>query len=134
MPVLFALIAVFNRKIAAVATEVRERESRVYSLVQWAMSSIKVVQAFTKEEEEHRRFMGASRDEPRARRCSLYTWQTLYSGAVNALIAAGTALVVYAGAARGARRAACRSASWSCSSPTWRSSTRRSTRSPRAGA
>ena len=73
------------------------RESRVYSLVQWAMSSIKVVQAFTKEEDEHRRFMGASRESLRAT-LRLYNWQTLYSGAVNAVIAGGTALVIYAGA------------------------------------
>src|SRR5579864_4071278 len=59
VPALFVLIAIFNRKIIAIATEVRERESMVYTLVQWAMSSIKVVQAFTKEEDEHRRFMGA---------------------------------------------------------------------------
>jgi len=30
----------------------------------------------------------------------LYSWQTLYSGVVNLTIAAGTALVVYAGRAR----------------------------------
>src|SRR5437667_781707 len=97
IPMLFALISVFNRKIVDVATEVRTTESRVYSLVQWAMSSIKVVQAFTKEEEEHRRFMGASRESLRAT-LRLYSWQTLYSGAVNVVIAGGTALVVYAGA------------------------------------
>ena len=38
VPVLFVLIAIFNRQIAVVAGEVRERESQVYSLVQWAMS------------------------------------------------------------------------------------------------
>ncbi|HXP31236.1 MAG TPA: ABC transporter ATP-binding protein [Stellaceae bacterium] len=97
VPALFALIAIFNRRIAAAATEVRERESLVYSLVQWAMSSVKVVQAFTKEEEEYRRFMGASRASLKAT-LSLYSWQTLYSGAVNAVIAAGTAVVIYAGA------------------------------------
>ncbi|HVC53757.1 MAG TPA: ABC transporter ATP-binding protein [Stellaceae bacterium] len=97
VPVLFVLISGFNRKIVTVAGEVRERESRVYSLVQWGMSAIKVVQAFSKEEEEHRRFMGASRESLRAT-LSLYTWQTLYSGAVNLVIAGGTALVVYAGA------------------------------------
>ena len=97
VPILFALISGFNKKIVGVATEVRTTESRVYSLVQWAMSSIKVVQAFTKEEEEHRRFMGASREGLRAT-LRLYSWQTLYSGAVNVVIAGGTALVVYAGA------------------------------------
>jgi ATP-binding cassette subfamily B protein/subfamily B ATP-binding cassette protein MsbA len=97
VPLLFALICGFNRKIVDVATEVRDTESRVYSVVQWAMSSIKLVQAFTKEDEEHRRFMGASRESLRAT-LRLYSWQTLYSGAVNLVIAGGTALVVYAGA------------------------------------
>ncbi|HXP77983.1 MAG TPA: ABC transporter ATP-binding protein [Stellaceae bacterium] len=97
VPALFVLIALFNRKITTLATEVRERESLVYSLVQWAMTSIKVVQAFTKEEEEHRRFMGASRASLVAT-LRLYGWQTLYSAVVNAVIAAGTALVVYVGA------------------------------------
>jgi ATP-binding cassette, subfamily B, bacterial len=97
VPALFLLIALFNRKITTLATEVRERESLVYSLVQWAMTSIKVVQAFTKEEDEHRRFMGASRASLVAT-LRLYGWQTLYSAVVNAVIAAGTALVVYVGA------------------------------------
>ncbi len=97
VPALFALIAVFNRKIASVATEVRERESMVYSLVQWAMQSVKIVQAFTQEEDEYRRFMGASRQSLGAT-LKLYRWQTLYSAAVNTLIAAGTAIVIYAGA------------------------------------
>jgi ATP-binding cassette subfamily B protein len=97
VPVLFALISTFNRKIVEAATVVRDTESRVYSLVQWGMAAIKVVQAFTKEEEEHRRFMGASRESLRAT-LRLYNWQTLYSGVVNAVIAFGTALVVYAGA------------------------------------
>jgi ATP-binding cassette, subfamily B, bacterial len=97
VPVLFALISVFNRKIVDIATEVRTTESRVYSLVQWAMSSIKLVQAFTKEEEEHRRFMGASRESLLAT-LRLYSWQTLYSGTVNLVIAGGTALVVFVGA------------------------------------
>ena len=97
VPALFALISGFNRKIVDVATEVRTTESRVYSVVQWAMSSIKVMQAFTREDDEHRRFMGASRESLRAT-LRLYSWQTLYSAAVNGVIAAGTALVVYAGA------------------------------------
>jgi len=97
VPILFVLIASFNKKIVSMSTEARERESRVYSLVQWTMSAIKIVQAFTKEEEEHRRFMGASRESLRAS-LRLYSWQTLYSGAVNVTIAAGTALVIYAGA------------------------------------
>jgi len=97
VPVLFVVISLFNRRIIEIAGDVRATESRVYSLVQWAMSSIKVVQAFTKEEEEHRRFMGASRESLQAT-LRLYSWQTLYSGTVNFVIAGGTALVVFAGA------------------------------------
>jgi len=47
VPVLFVLISLFNKRIVEVAGDVRTTESRVYSLVQWAMSSIKLVQAFT---------------------------------------------------------------------------------------
>ena len=97
VPALFVLIAVFNRKIVTVATEMRDRDSYVYTLVHWAMSSIKVVQAFTKEEEEYRRFMSASRASLNAT-LRLYSWQTLYSGMVGSITAAGTALVIYAGA------------------------------------
>ena len=97
VPILFVLISLFNRKIVEVATEVRDADARVYSLVQWGIAAIKVVQAFTKEEEEHRRFMGASQESLRAT-LRLYNWQTLYSGAVSVVIAGGTAVVVYAGA------------------------------------
>jgi ATP-binding cassette subfamily B protein len=97
VPPLFVLIAIFNQKINEIATDVRERESRVFTLVQWAMSSVKIVQAFTKEEEEYRRFMGASRASLGAT-LRLYSWQTVYSGTVNGIVAAGTALVVFIGA------------------------------------
>jgi ATP-binding cassette, subfamily B, bacterial len=97
VPALFVLIALFNRRIAEVATDVRDAESRVYSIVQWTMSSIKVVQAFTTEEDEYRRFMGASRASL-SFTLKLYNWQTFYSAVVNTLIAMGTALVIYVGA------------------------------------
>ena len=97
VPALFILIAIFNRRIADVAAEVRDAQSRVYSIVQWAISSMKVVQAFTKEEEELGRFMVASRTSL-GFTLKLYSWQTFYSGVVHTLIAAGTALVVFVGA------------------------------------
>lgn len=97
VPALFVLILVLNRRIGEMAAEVRDADARVYSVVHWAMSSMKVVQAFTKEEEEHRRFVAASRDSlGKARR--LYNWQTFYSCAVDGIVAVGTAVVVYAGA------------------------------------
>ncbi|MBI3801981.1 MAG: ABC transporter ATP-binding protein, partial [Deltaproteobacteria bacterium] len=79
------------------ATAAHERESVIYSLVQRTMSSIRVIQAFTKEEEEHRRFMAASAESLSAN-LRLYNLQTLYSGVVNVVIALGTAVVVWVGA------------------------------------
>ncbi len=97
IPLLFLMIGFFNRRIGDIASEVRDADSRVYSIVQWAISSMKVVQAFTKEDEEHGRFMGASRASLDVT-LKLYNWQTFYSGVVNTLIALGTALVIYVGA------------------------------------
>jgi ATP-binding cassette subfamily B protein/subfamily B ATP-binding cassette protein MsbA len=97
VPVLFALIAIFNRKIAGIATSARDNDSHVYSVVQWGMGSIKHIQAFAKEDEEYRRFMAASGAALRSH-LRLYAWQTSYSAAINALVAGGTALVIFAGA------------------------------------
>jgi ATP-binding cassette subfamily B protein/subfamily B ATP-binding cassette protein MsbA len=96
-PVLFATISAMSKQINTAATIAHERESTIYSLVQRTMSAIRVIQAFTKEEEEHRRFMAASAESLSAN-LRLYTLQTLYSGVVNAVIALGTALVVWVGA------------------------------------
>ena len=95
-PVLFALIARLNGRIARAAGDARERESEVYTVVQRGMSAMRVVQAFTREDEEHRRFMAVSVQSLAAGR-RLYVLQTVYSGVVNVLIAAGTAAVVWIG-------------------------------------
>lgn len=95
-PFLFLLIALLGTRIATAATQARQRESMVYSVVQRTMSAIKVVQAFTKEEEEHRRFITAS-EQSLAADLRLYTLQSLYAGAINVGIALGTALVVWVG-------------------------------------
>ncbi|MFO1200959.1 MAG: hypothetical protein U1E86_28760 [Burkholderiaceae bacterium] len=42
----------------------RERESELYSAAERSMSAIKVIQAFTREEEEHRRFIKREPREP----------------------------------------------------------------------
>ncbi len=96
-PLLFVTISAMSSRISAAATAAHERESTIYSLVQRTMTAIRVIQAFTKEEEENRRFMAASADSLRAS-LRLYNLQTLYSGVVNVVIAVGTALVVWVGA------------------------------------
>jgi ATP-binding cassette, subfamily B, bacterial len=96
VPLLAVLISLFNRKIAQIATTARDTDSQVYTLVHWGMASIKHVQAFTKEEEEHRRFMQASGAALHAHRL-LYSWQGAYSGVINTIVAAGTGLVIFVG-------------------------------------
>lgn len=96
-PLLFLTISMMSAHINRAATLAHERESAIYSLVQQGMSAIRVIQAFTKEEEEHRRFVAASQESLSAS-LRLYNLQSLYAGAVNAVIALGTSLVVWVGA------------------------------------
>ncbi|MCE5243791.1 MAG: ABC transporter ATP-binding protein [Syntrophobacteraceae bacterium] len=96
-PVLFLSISAMSRRITAAAMRAREQESEVYSVVQRAISAIRIIQAFTKEEEEHRKFMTAS-DESLGASLRLYTLQTFYAGVINVVMALGTAFVVWVGA------------------------------------
>lgn len=96
-PPLLVAIAGLTSRVTRVAGHARERESEVYAVVQQSMSTIRLIQAFTREADEHRRFMAASR-QSLAAGLRLYTLQTLYSSVVNVVIALGTAAVVWVGA------------------------------------
>jgi len=96
-PALVITISLMSRRITEAATYFRERESEVFSVVQRAMSAIRIIQAFTKEEEEHRKFMRASVASLGAS-LRLFTLENFYSGVVNGVMALGTALVLYIGA------------------------------------
>lgn len=96
-PLLIVAILLLNRRITELAQQARESESVVYQLVQRGMSAIKVVQAFSKEEEEHRAFVAQSTVSLR-RSLSLYTLQTAYGAGSNLVLAFGTAAVLWVGA------------------------------------
>lgn len=96
-PLLAIVIRVMSARITRVATHARERESELYSAAERSMSAIKVIQAFTREEEEHKRFVGVSRASLSAN-LQLYTYQTGYSMLVNVVGAVGTAAVIWVGA------------------------------------
>jgi ATP-binding cassette subfamily B protein/subfamily B ATP-binding cassette protein MsbA len=96
-PALFVVIARLNSRISRMTSDVRRRESEVYSVVQQTMSLMRVIQAFTREKDEHRRFMDVSQRSLDSG-LRLYTLQTIYSGVVNVIIALGTAAVVWVGA------------------------------------
>lgn len=95
-PALFGAIGLVDRKMSSAATRARQKESMVYSLVQRTLSGIRVIQAFTKEEDEERRFLKAS-TESLAANLRLYNLQNVYSAVVNLTIAAGTAAVLWVG-------------------------------------
>lgn len=96
-PALLLSISLLSGRISAAAMDARQQESEVYSVVQRAMSAMRIIQAFTKEEEEHRKFMDASQESLGAS-LRLYTLQTFYSGVINVVMAIGTAFVVWVGA------------------------------------
>jgi ATP-binding cassette, subfamily B, bacterial len=97
VPMLAILIASASRPIERIAAAARVKESRLYTVAHRSLAAIHVVQAFTGEAESSREFVESS-GESLGETLRLYTLQTVYSGAVNVLIAMGTAAVIYIGA------------------------------------
>jgi ATP-binding cassette subfamily B protein/subfamily B ATP-binding cassette protein MsbA len=97
VPILFAAIIVLSSRINALATDARVKESALWSVAQRTIGAIRVIQAFTTEQSEHRRFVDTSSASLDAN-LRLYTFQTVYSAFVNVLIAGGTAAVLWFGA------------------------------------
>ena len=98
-PILAVLVALSPLRgwLVESAGRMHQQKSSVYSLVQWAIPAIRVIQAFTKEEEEHRRFMAQSQKSLRAD-LHFYLLENFYSGTVSVVIAIGTAVVIWVGA------------------------------------
>ena len=96
-PLLLFAILLLNRRISDLARRARDSESAVYQIVQRTMSAIKVVQAFSKDEDEHRAFVTQSTASLRSS-LNLYTVQTVFGAGTNLVLAAGTAAVLWIGA------------------------------------
>ncbi len=97
VPALFLSIIAMSRQMTTLATASRVKESALWAVAQRTMGAIRVIQAFTTEEDEHRRFVRSS-TESLVANLRLYTFQTVYASLVNVLIAAGTAAVLWFGA------------------------------------
>ena len=95
-PALLIVLSPLNRRLTSAATHARRQESAVYSLVQTAISSLRVIQAFTKEEEEYRKFMAASQGSLAAN-LRFYVLQTLYGVVSRVVIALWGAMVILVG-------------------------------------
>jgi ATP-binding cassette subfamily B protein/subfamily B ATP-binding cassette protein MsbA len=98
-PVVFLGITLMGRRITAMATEAHRKESRLYTVTQRGISAIRVIQAFTTEDEEARQFAASSSESLRAN-LRMYMMQTVYAGAIGVIIAIGTALVLWVGATK----------------------------------
>ena len=96
-PLLFIVVLKYKRRIKHVSRSARKKESEVLSTVQEALSSIRVVKAFAREDFEERRFEKESREqvetalEARAIKAQL-------SPLVNVIVAVGTSFVLWYGA------------------------------------
>jgi ATP-binding cassette subfamily B protein/subfamily B ATP-binding cassette protein MsbA len=97
VPLLIILMIAVSNRIDRLASGARVKESRLYTVAHQALAGIHVVQAFTREEETYREFVKSS-SESLGETLKLYTFQTFYAGAVNVMIAIGTAVVIYLGA------------------------------------
>ncbi|HWQ10685.1 MAG TPA: ABC transporter ATP-binding protein, partial [Holophaga sp.] len=96
IPFLFLAISRVSRKIGDLTTETHMKESQVYTTVERIFSSITLVQAFGREDEERRKFVAESQHSF-DRKLSLYALQTVYGWLVSGITASGTALVLYVG-------------------------------------
>jgi ATP-binding cassette subfamily B protein len=97
VPILFAAIVTLSARINALASDARVKESALWAVAQRTIGAIRVIQAFTTEQAEHRRFVDTSAASLDAN-LRLYTFQSVYSAFVNVLIAGGTAAVLWFGA------------------------------------
>ncbi|MBI1749316.1 MAG: ABC transporter ATP-binding protein [Acidobacteria bacterium] len=96
-PILFAIVYRFTRQIKEVSRDVRRREGAVASVAQEVLSSIRVVQAFTREEYEQARFERENQERVSAG-IRARTLQAKLKPMVELLTAVGTTLVLWYGA------------------------------------
>ncbi|MDQ7831329.1 MAG: ABC transporter ATP-binding protein [Desulfovibrionaceae bacterium] len=96
IPFLFLAISRVSRRIGDLTTETHMKESQVYTTVERIFSSISLIQAFAREEEEKQRFVAESQHSF-DRKLSLYALQTIYGWLIGGITAVGTALVLYIG-------------------------------------
>lgn len=97
VPVLMASITWLTRRITTLATDMRVKESMLWASAQRGIGAIRVIQAFTTEEDEHRQFVASSTASLDAN-LRFYTFQALYTAFINIVMAVGTAVVLWAGA------------------------------------
>lgn len=95
-PALFVLVYRFTRRAKQASRDVRRREGKVASIAHEVLSSIRVVQAFTREEYEQSRFERENLGRISAG-IEVRTLQAKLKSLVELVVAAGTVLVLWCG-------------------------------------
>jgi len=95
-PLLFVMCRTYSMRMRAKYIDVKEMESGVLHIVQEVMTSVRVVKAFGREENERARFVDHSHKTVRAR-VKLSFAEGMFGLLVNLGIALGTAAVLYVG-------------------------------------
>jgi ATP-binding cassette, subfamily B, bacterial len=93
VPILFAVVYFYTRRIKAASRAVRRREGELLSDVAEVLSSIHVVHAFAREDYEDRRFASESRGNVEAG-LQARSVKARLSPTVNVVVAVGTCLVL----------------------------------------
>lgn len=96
-PLLFSIVYTYTRRIKKASRAVRKKESEVFSVVEEALSSIRVVKAFAREEYEQSRLEQASLEEVESALAARGLKAKL-TPLVDLIVAAGTCLVLWFGA------------------------------------
>src|SRR4029077_10055932 len=92
-PVLFLVVYYFTRRIKKASRDVRKKESELLSIVEEVLTSIRVVQAFTREDYEQQRFDSESLANVEAGLHARSIKATL-APVVEVIVAIGTCLVL----------------------------------------
>jgi len=96
-PVLFLVVYYYTRRINKASRAVREKESKLLSLVEEVLTSIRVVKAFAREEYEQKRFDSESLENVEAG-LQARSVKAKLAPVVEVLVAIGTCLVLWYGA------------------------------------
>ena len=95
-PPLFFVVFHYTRRIKTATREVRKKEGEMVSVIQEALSAMRLVKAFAREEFEERRFAAESRESVEIA-LRVRGLKVRLSPAVEMIVAIGTALVLWFG-------------------------------------
>lgn len=96
VPILFAIVYTYTRRVKKASREVRKQEGKMISVVQEVLGSIRVVKAFSREDYEVHRLEGESLETVEAS-LRARTLKAKLVPIVNIVTAVGTCLVLYFG-------------------------------------